>query len=234
MQPQDIHFSDWRRILIGEVPGSFYIELLIRAIIVYLILMVSMRSMGKRMSSQLSRNELAALVSLAAAVGIPMMAPDRGILAGVVIAFVLIAVERLIARRNFESEKFENFSLGQVSTLIREGVVDMKELSRTGLAHERLFAQLRSQGVLQLGAVSRFYIEASGSFTLVPNPKPVPGLSVLPPWDDPMRDCFREHPEQQVCMQCGYPQKQTNTKNRTCPNCGEKRWVTAVDDTVNA
>lgn len=80
MQPQDIHFSDWQRILFGEVPITYLFELLIRAIAVYFILMVSIRAMGKRMSSQLSRNELAALVSLAAAVGIPMMAPERGVL----------------------------------------------------------------------------------------------------------------------------------------------------------
>lgn len=110
MQPQDIHFSDWMRILVGEVPFSFYIELTIRAFFVYLILMVSMPTMGKRMSSQLSRNELAALVSLAAAVGIPMMASDRGILAAVVIAFVLIAIQRVIAMRAFTNENFENFS----------------------------------------------------------------------------------------------------------------------------
>jgi uncharacterized membrane protein YcaP (DUF421 family) len=233
MKPHDIRINDWLRILVGEVPVSFYIELLIRAIVVYLILMVSMRSMGKRMSSQLSRNELAALVSLAAAVGIPMMAPDRGILSAVVIAFVLIAIERLIAKRNFKNEKFESFVQGDIGTLVNEGVVNMKELSNLGVAHERVFAQLRSEGVLQLGTVTRFYMEASGSFTLVKNPKPVPGLSVLPPWDDPMRNCFREHPEQQVCVQCGFPQSHINDKKNACPNCGAQKWVTAVDDIIN-
>src|SRR4051794_17099270 len=77
MKPEKIHPDDWLRILVGEVPATYFIELIIRAAVVYLILMVSMRLMGKRMSSQLSRNELAALVSLAAAVGIPMMSPDR-------------------------------------------------------------------------------------------------------------------------------------------------------------
>lgn len=230
MQPQDIHLSDWQRILIGEVPGAFYIELLIRAFAVYLILMFSMRSMGKRMSSQLSRNELAALVSLAAAVGIPMMAPDRGILPAVVIAFILIVVQRLIATRSLENRRFERFSQGNVGALVTNGVVDMRELKRVGLSHERVFAQLRSQGVLQLGTISRFYMEASGSFTLMQNPQPFPGLSVLPPWDDPLRDCFKEHPEQQICMQCGLPQKTVGRPYVKCPNCGNEKWVTAVEE----
>jgi len=230
MQPQDIHITDWLRILVGGVPASFYIELLIRAIAVYLILLVSMRSMGKRMSSQMSRNELAALVSLAAAVGIPMMAPDRGVLSAIVIAFVLITVERMIAKKSFKNEKFENYALGRVSALINDGVVDMKELKQVGLAHERVFAQLRAQGILQLGSVSRLYMEAGGNFTLVENPEPVPGLSVLPPWDDPLRDCFKEHPENQICVQCGFPQKKAGHPYDKCPNCGSQKWVPAVEE----
>lgn len=230
MQPQDIHITDWLRILIGGVPPSFFVELLIRAVAVYLILLVSMRSMGKRMSSQMSRNELAALVSLAAAVGIPMMAPDRGVLPAVVIAFVLISVERLIAKRSFKNEQFESYALGKISALVNNGVVDMKELKRVGLAHERVFAQLRAQGVLQLGTVARLYMEAGGNFTLVENPEPAPGLSVLPPWDDPLRDCFKEHPELQICVQCGFPQKSNGRPYERCPNCGIEKWVTAVEE----
>ncbi|MGY3215072.1 DUF421 domain-containing protein [Mucilaginibacter sp. HD30] len=230
MQPQDIHINDWMRILIGEVPLSFFIELFIRAFIVYLILMVSMRAMGKRMSSQLGRNELAALVSLAAAVGIPMMAPDRGVLPAVVIAFVLITTERIIAMQACKSERFENFSQGKVSTLVSDGVVNIKELNKSRLSHERVFAQLRSQGLLQLGSVSRFYMEANGTFTLVRNPKPVPGLSVLPPWDDSLRDCFKEYSERQICVQCGFPQKENGHGYARCPNCAKEKWVTAVQE----
>jgi uncharacterized membrane protein YcaP (DUF421 family) len=230
MQKQDIHITDWLRILVGEVPGSYYVELLIRAIIVYLVLMASMRAMGKRMSSQLSRNELAALVSLAAAVGVPMMAPDRGVLPGIVVAFVLIAVERLIAKQNFKSEKFQTFSQGIYSSLVNDGIIDMKELHHVNLSHERVLAQMRSLGLLQLGAVSRFYLEANGTFTVVKNPKPVPGLSILPPWDDPMRDCFIEHPENQICVQCGFPQTHAPQPHHNCPNCGSEKWVTAVEE----
>ncbi len=230
MQPQDIHLSDWLRILIGGVPAGYFIELLIRSIVIYLILMVSMRSMGKRMSSQLSRNELAALVSLAAAVGIPMMSPDRGLLPAVVIAFILIVTERVIARKSSENEKFESFSQGDISTLVSDGVIDMKELGRVKLSQERVLAQLRSLGLLQLGNVTRFYMEASGNFTLVRNPKPCPGLSLLPPWDHDMRNCFYEHPDKQICVRCGLPQKSADQPYLKCPNCSSEKWVTAVTE----
>ncbi|MGN6640501.1 MAG: DUF421 domain-containing protein [Mucilaginibacter sp.] len=229
MQSQDIHLKDWLRILIGEVPPSYFLELLIRAAAVYFILMLSMRSMGKRMSSQLSRNELAALVSLAAAVGIPMMSPERGLLAGAVIAFILISVQRLIAKLCVINEKFESYSQGKFTTLVNAGVVDMKALNKVNLSHERVFSQLRAQGILQLGTVARFYLEASGNFTLMRHPRPSPGLSVLPPWDEPLRDCFTEHPDKKVCIQCGLLQKKDISYLR-CPNCGQSKWVVAVTE----
>src|ERR1700710_2654351 len=120
MKKEQIHLSDWQRILMGEVPAVFYIELIIRALLIYLILMVSMRAMGKRMSAHLSRNELAALVSLAAAVGVPMMAPNRGILPAMVIAVVVIGIQRIIADRAAKNQSFEKISQGNVSVLIAD------------------------------------------------------------------------------------------------------------------
>jgi uncharacterized membrane protein YcaP (DUF421 family) len=231
MKPEEIKLNDWLRILIGEVPYVFFFELIIRALLVYLILLVSMRLMGKRMSSQLSRNELAALVSLAAAVGIPLMAPDRGVLPAVVIAAVLVLVERMIARKSVNDQHFEQYAQGNISTLVADGVIDMKELSKLGLSHERLLAQLRSNSVTQLGAVYRFYMESSGSFTLINKPEPSPGLPILPPWDREIHHKrFTEAKDVKICMQCAYPQKQADNKAK-CPNCGlEKKWINAVEE----
>jgi uncharacterized membrane protein YcaP (DUF421 family) len=228
MKPEEIHLKDWLRILIGEVPFSFLLELVIRAAVVYLILMVSMRLMGKRMSSQLSRNELAALVSLAAAVGIPLMAPDRGMLPAIVIAAVLIFVERLISARAAKSEAFESFAQGQISTLVKDGVIDVAVLESLSLSRERLLAQLRSTGIKQTGMIRRFYMEANGAFTLVKNPQPVPGLPTLPGWDDELTPSFDYADDLLVCSYCARTQQLPFSKDSECPNCGKKVWATAV------
>ena len=56
----------------------------------YFVLIGALRLMGRRMASSMTRNELAAPVSLAAAVGPAMEAPDRGILAPVAIATIVV------------------------------------------------------------------------------------------------------------------------------------------------
>ncbi|WP_229215283.1 hypothetical protein [Dyadobacter bucti] len=55
MKKEDIHFGDWLRMFAGDVPPGFYWEVVLRIAIIYLLLMVSMRLIGKRMASQLSR-----------------------------------------------------------------------------------------------------------------------------------------------------------------------------------
>jgi uncharacterized membrane protein YcaP (DUF421 family) len=228
MKPEDIQLKDWMRILVGEVPASFLLELIIRAAVVYIILMVSMRLMGKRMSSQLSRNEMAALVALAAAIGVPMMAPDRGLLPAIVIAAVLICVQRLISALAFKSEAFETFSQGHISTLIKDGVIDIAVLERVSLSRERLLAQLRNLGVTQIGMIKRFYMEANGAFTLVKNQEPVPGLPTLPSWDDTLTPCFEYAQDMMACGYCGLTEKHEGNKDNECPNCGKKVWAPAV------
>ena len=64
-----IVLGDWSRILRGESSWWFVPEAVLRLFVLYWMLVWSLRLMGRRISSALSRNELLALVSLAAAIG---------------------------------------------------------------------------------------------------------------------------------------------------------------------
>ena len=228
MKPEDIYLTDWRRIFIGEVPGEFYLELFIRAIIIYFLLMISMRLMGKRMSSQLGRNEMAALVSLAAAIGVPLQSPDRGLLPAAVIAIVVVFSERWIASKTYRSQDFEKVSQGNIDMLIKNAVIDLKTVRKVGLSRERLLSQLRVLGIKQTGTVERFYMEANGSFTLIEFSEPQPGLSIIPGWD--MEFIGRHQLSEQVlaCQTCGYTKELSLDNVVSCPNCQGEKWANAV------
>lgn len=62
---------DITKILVGEPGWGFLLEAAIRAICVYAMLLVVMRLIGKRMAGQMSRTEIAVIVTLGAAVGAP-------------------------------------------------------------------------------------------------------------------------------------------------------------------
>src|SRR5437763_1108140 len=147
MKPEDIHLSDWARILFGQVPWQFYIELIIRAFLVYVLLLVSMRLLGKRMATQLNGIELAAMVALASAIGVPLLSFTNGILPAFIIAFVIIVITRMVAAGTYKSQRFEVLTEGDIDSLVRNSVIDFQVMKRVRVTRERLFAQLRSEKI---------------------------------------------------------------------------------------
>lgn len=228
MQSQEINLTEWSRILFGEVPAGFYVELIIRAAFFYLLLMISMRMLGKRMSSQLGRTEMAAMVTLAAGIGVPLQAPDRGLLPALVIAIVVVYVGRWVAAKAFKDQNFEKFSQGNIDVLVKDSVLDLGNMKKVRLTRERLVAQLRSSGVAHLGKVKRLYMEANGNFTLIEEETPKPGLSIIPRWDEDFNGHFKKDKDLMVCQTCGITQKKPFDPKATCPNCGDCNWTEAV------
>jgi uncharacterized membrane protein YcaP (DUF421 family) len=80
MNKQDIHLYDLHRILFGDAPTIFILEVLIRTIITYFVLLVITRWLGKRMSGQVSITEMAIMLTLGAIVSVAMQVPESGIL----------------------------------------------------------------------------------------------------------------------------------------------------------
>ncbi len=180
MKKDEIKLDDWQRILVGEVPPEFFIEVILRIAVIYVLLMLTMRIMSKRMATQLNAGELAALVTLAAAIGVPLQAPDRGLLPAIIIAFIVVVIQRMIARWSFKNEKFEQLTQGDLSLLVDNSVMNLTEMRRSRITRERLFAQLRSAGITNLGQVRKMYLESSGAFSIVRETNEKPGLTLIP------------------------------------------------------
>jgi uncharacterized membrane protein YcaP (DUF421 family) len=227
MQPEEIHITDWQRIFLGHIPGGFYIEVIIRAAVVYALLQISMRLMGKRMASQLSRTEMVAMVALAASIGIPIMAPDRGLLPAIVTAIVIVGGERIMSRIASRNERAEAILEDELDILVENSVMKIDTMLRCRVTRERLLAHLRSSSLYHLGSVKRVYMEANGSFSLIENPTPTPGLSVLPEWDTRFRSRQKVARNQWVCANCGNPNPSAH-QGDSCSNCGNKDWTEAV------
>jgi uncharacterized membrane protein YcaP (DUF421 family) len=225
MDKYDIYLYDIQRMLHGEAPPEFYIEIAIRAFVVYLVIVFAMRLMGKRLSATLSRNEVAAIASLAAAMGLPLMSPDKGLVPAIVVAATVVIIQQLISRLSFNNKKMENLTQGNIDVLVHDGVMNLAEMTKTRITRERLLAQLRSLSIQHLGEVRRLYLEAGGNFSLVRNPQPVPGLTVLPKEDEEFTQEQPKDPSTQACFVCG---NTVTSSTHNCSNCGNNEWTTAT------
>jgi len=231
MKPQQIHLDDWHRILIGDVPAAFYLELIIRAAFIYALLMVCMRLLGKRMSSRLSRLELAAITALAAAIGVPMMSPDRGLVPALVIAGIVVGMTRVIQALTVRNRRFEKIIEGDVDRLVENSTLRFTAMARVKISRERVFAHLRRQHIVHLGAVKRFYMESNGDFALILYEASRPGLSLLPDWDEEFWARKVKPTDVLLCRNCGIEKEgHTHTVGNgiQCTNCGAAHWTHAV------
>ena len=71
MKKEEIYFGDWKRLLLGNAPLKFLAEALIRTIIMYAILLLVLRVLGKRINVRLTITELAVIFTLGTIVSAP-------------------------------------------------------------------------------------------------------------------------------------------------------------------
>ena len=219
--------TDGARILKGMAPWSFLLDVAFRVFFLYLLIIVSMRLLGKRMGPQLTRNEMAALVSLAAAVGIPMQSSTRGLLPALVVAGVIVGLARLIAWVSTRSQKFERLTMDDIDIMVKDGRLQMKALRDTAISRELVMAQVRSYGIDHLGKVHRLYLESSGIFTLQITDSPPPGLSLFPKHDREMIERQQRAVDCFACETCGKLAKGPRPTG-PCGECKRREWTEAV------
>jgi len=226
--PPPPQLTDYMRILMGDVPWIFLLEAAIRLVLLYFILLTGLRLMGKRMAGQLSRTELAALVSLAAGIGIPILSADRGLLASVVVAGVVVVGQRLVTHWAARRPRVEQLLQGNLTTVVTDGVLQLAHMEQAVLSQERLFAQLRGESLEHLGQVRRLYMEANGTFSLVEEKEPKPGLSLIPGWDHDFRQAQPSAPGTFACLRCGQTVEAAQLPATACPHCAARAWEPAV------
>jgi uncharacterized membrane protein YcaP (DUF421 family) len=157
-----------------------------------------------------------------------MQAPDRGLLQGIVILICVVILHRGLSLLTFKSRKLEVLTQGDVSLLVKNGVIDVEELKKSAMSHEQLFAQIRGKDIRHLGQVKRVYLEACGLFSVYENSNPKPGLSVLPAKDDNICRSQSRTDKYVACKNCGYTIELRAKHAGTCRSCGISDWDQAV------
>ncbi|WP_162618628.1 DUF421 domain-containing protein [Pedobacter yulinensis] len=215
------------RFLIGEAPPEFLLEIILRAGIMYILLLTVLRLMGKRMGGQLTISELAVMLTLGAIVSLPMQTPDKGILQGLLVLVSMLALQRGFTLAGILSPGTERITQGIEQVLVRDGMLDMEKMKGENITQHQLFAVLRQRGIKHLGEVSRVYIEASGLFSIYKAPKPAPGLSIFPDQERPGQ-ALHQDGNLMVCKACGATAGTPHTYGQSCLNCYNINFEPAI------
>jgi len=226
MDKYHMKLTDLQRIFIGDAPLAFMLEVLGRTIIIYIFLLFVMRLLGKRMSGQLTISDLAITIMLGAIVAPPMEMPDRGILLGIFILFLVLLYQRSLSWWGVKNNKVEKVLYGSLSMLVKDGLIQTDELEKTRISRAQLYSVLRQKKVFNLGEIERVYLEACGIFTVYKTKASKAGLSLYP-----VRDKHVQRNTQKdlyACQHCGATQEFSDKQHQICNNCGASKWDSAV------
>ena len=228
MKKEDIVFSDWHRWLFGTAPPSFALEVALRALVIFMVMLLIVRWLGRRMKGQLSISELAIILTLGAIIAGPLHLPTGGLLPSVAVLLAVLAVHRLSNWLAFKYRPVELVQQGDVALLVRDGCLELETMQRHALSQEQFFGLLRNESIAQLGELRRAYLEANGRLSFYKLPAPQPGLSVLPPADRPPPPTDGPAQGRQVCATCGCVPTPTPRAGTRCPRCEADNWVPSV------
>src|SRR5437763_8722851 len=143
-------------------------ELIARAVLVYLFLLVLLRLTGKRQVGQLAPFDLVLLLILSNAVQNAMNGGDNSFTAGALLAAVLVAVNGLVGYATFRSKWLEGLVEGRPKVLIHNGKLYESVLRAQRLTHHELMAALRRGGGGGVEHVHVAILENNGQIRLVP------------------------------------------------------------------
>ncbi|QJW89540.1 DUF421 domain-containing protein [Spirosoma taeanense] len=141
---------------------------------------------------------------------------------------MIVSAERIIAWIAFRNQRFEAITQDEISDLVNNGVMQLKHMRGARIPREGLLAEARTLGLFHLGEIKRLYIEANGSFTLIKEVTPKPGLSVIPLWDRDFAQEQKHVADVFVCNNCGNPEQTTRRPGFACSNCDDNNWVQAI------
>ena len=153
----------------GKVSGGDpMFTLFLRALILYVVMIVTMRGLGKRQLGQFQPYEFAMTILLADLISTPMGSVSTPLLYGILPFMALFAVHSLITLLSMKSDKVRAIVSGKPSVVVARGVIDQKELRRLCLSLADLLEGLRGAGVLDPSEVGAAVVEANGKLSVFP------------------------------------------------------------------
>ena len=217
---------DWKMLMLGEEEWAFLLETMFRSVVMFLVILLGLRMVGKRGITQLSVFELGLIIGLGSAAGDPMFYKDVGLLPGTIVFIIVIGLYKLVTYLINRSDHFEKFVEGKPTYVIKKGNILMSNFEKEPIARDELFMQLRYRNVTHLGQVDQVILETNGELSIffLPDNEVIFGLPILPEeYDQKTRSIDKEG--MYSCSNCGNTEELSPSPEIICNCCKKKAWL---------
>ena len=143
----------------------------VRAVILYIIVLVVMRFMGKREIGQLQPFEFVIAIMIADLAIVPMSEIGIPIINGIIPILGLLVMHLLISYINLKSIKMRALICGKPSILIYRGHINEDIMIKERFTINELQEKIRSMGVDSIADVEFAILETSGQISVIQKPE---------------------------------------------------------------
>jgi uncharacterized membrane protein YcaP (DUF421 family) len=148
-------------------PDVSLLEKIIRPILVYLFLIVSLRLAGKRELAQLNPFDLVVLMTLSNTVQNAIIGNDNSLLGGLVGAATLLGINYVVVRFLYTHETIDRLVEGSPDILIENGELRTEKLKKELITIHELEEAAHKQGFSSLDEIERGILESGGTLTFI-------------------------------------------------------------------
>ena len=141
---------------------------IIRTVIIYILLVLAIRTTGKRQIGELEISELVSTFLISELASMPIGNQEIPLSFAIVPILIIISLEVIISFCSTRSSVMKRIFLGSPSILIQRGKVKQKELSKARMSMEELLSQLRQNGVTTVEDADYAILENNGKLSVIP------------------------------------------------------------------
>lgn len=141
---------------------------LVRTIILYFTVVLTMRLMGKRQIGQLQPFELAITIMISELASLPMQDTRIPLIHGLIPIITLVILETILSLIQLKSEKSRSILCGKPSILIKSGKIDIEQLKSQKLNINDLLEELRLKDFYNIDDIEYAILETSGQLSVFP------------------------------------------------------------------
>ena len=137
----------------------------LRTVVLYLLLIVTVRLMGKRQIGEMEPAEFVVTMLLANLAAIPMQDSAIPLLSGLVPILVILGLELILAAVSLQSIRMRRLLCGKPVILMQNGKILERNLQRTRVNLDELTMHLREKGIFDLSTVKFAILETNGQLS---------------------------------------------------------------------
>lgn len=141
-------------------------EFIVRAAVVYAVLLILVRISGKRTVGQFTPFDLVVILLLAEAVTASLSGGDESLLGGLILAATLVLLDLGVAYASSRNRKLDKLMQGEAVLVGRDGVIYKEVLKREKVPEEEVERALRTADCL-IEDMRMAVLESDGNISIL-------------------------------------------------------------------